>query len=213
VLRSAATRADDLQKLRRFVADDVAAQACRGEAIVEAAATPSEYNLRMLDPQTGADKTVTVAWDSALELTTVKRRARPCGYWLGADQVDAAMHLRALGVQVQRLDEPGALRGEVYAETARELAARRDVRGNISDGVGAGLSAQVVNVNVELVPELIAVGAGSYYVGLDQPLANLAIAALEPDTQSGFFANGIVTQLKAQARVLLRPAIKMTPLP
>ena len=90
----------------------------------------------MLDPVTGADKTVNVAWDSALELATVKRRARPCGYWLGADQADAALRLRGLGVHVQRLDEAGALRGEAYAETARELAARSDVRGSIADAGG-----------------------------------------------------------------------------
>ena len=36
----------------------------------------------MLDPQTGADKTVHVAWDSALVLNTVRKRPRPCGYWL-----------------------------------------------------------------------------------------------------------------------------------
>ncbi len=206
VLQSAAARADDLQKLRRFVDADVAAKACQGEMVIEAAATPSEYNLRMLDPQTGADKTVNVTWDSALELAVVKRRVRPCGYWLGADQTDAALRLRALGVQVQRLDEPGALRGEVYAETAREFGARADVRGSIADAGG------VVKLKVDLVPALIDVRAGSYYVGLDQPLANLVIAALEPDTQSGFVANRIVSELKSLARVQMRPEAKMTPM-
>jgi len=207
VLQSAAARADDLLKLRRFVDADVAAKACQGEVIVEAAATPSEYNLQMLDPQTGADKTVNVAWDSALELTTVKRRARPCGYWLGADQTDAALRLRALGVQVQRLDEPGALRGETYTELARDLAPRSDVRGSIADAGGA------LRVKVDLVPALLDVRSGSYYIGLDQPLANLVIAAMEPDTQNGFVANRIVTELKSQARVMVRPEIKMTPMP
>lgn len=207
VLQSAAARADDLLKLRRFVDADVAAKACQGEVIVEAAATPSEYNLQMLDPQTGADKTVNVAWDSALELTTVKRRARPCGYWLGADQTDAALHLRALGVQVQRLDEPGALRGETYTELARDLAPRSDVRGSIADAGGA------LRVKVDLVPALLDVRSGSYYIGLDQPLANLVVAAMEPDTQNGFVANRIVTDLKSQARVLQRPEVKMTPMP
>ena len=207
VLQSAAARADDLLKLRRFVDAEVASKACRGEMIVEAAATPSEYNLRMLDPQTGADKTVNVVWDSALELATVKRRTRPCGYWLGADQTDAALRLRALGVQVQRLDDAGALRGETWAETARELVARSDVRGSIADAGGA------LRLQVDLVPALIDVRAGSYYIGLDQPLANLVIAALEPDTQNGFVANRIVTELKSQARVLARPEIRMTPMP
>ena len=207
LLQSTAARADDLLKLRRFVDAEVASKACQGETIVEAAATPSEYNLQMLDPVTGADKTVNVVWDSALELATVKRRARPCGYWLGADQADAALRLRGLGVQVQRLDEAGALRGESYAETARELAARSDVRGSIADAGG------VLLVKVDLVPALIDVRAGSYYVGLDQPLANLVVAALEPDTQNGFVANRIVTDLKSQARVLMRPEVRMTPMP
>ena len=207
LLQSTAARADDLLKLRRFVDAEVTSKACQGEMIVEAAATPSEYNLQMLDPVTGADKTVNVIWASALELAAVKRRARPCGYWLGADQADAALRLRGLGVQVQRLDEAGALRGESYAETARELAARSDVRGSIADAGG------VLLVKVDLVPALIDVRAGSYYVGLDQPLANLVVAALEPDTQNGFVANRIVTDLKSQARVLMRPEVKMTPMP
>jgi hypothetical protein len=207
LLRSAAAHADDLQKLRRFVAADVSAQACQGEAVVEAAATTSEYDLRMLDPQTGADRTVTVTWNSALELKPLKRRARPCGYWLGADQVDAALRLRALGVQVQRLDEAGALRGETFAETARELGARDDVRGSIADAGG------ILKLGVDLVPALIDVGAGSYYIGLDQPLANLVIAALEPDTQNSFAAHRIVTGLKSEARVLMRPEARMTPMP
>ena len=213
VLQSTAARADDLLKLRRYVDAEVASKACQGEMIVEAAATPSEYNLLMLDPVTGADKTVNVTWDSALELATVKRRVRPCGYWLGADQADAAMHLRELGVQVQRLDEDGALRGETYAETARELAVRNDVRGRIADAGSSGVPAQVLRVETDLVPALIDVRAGAYYVGLDQPLANLVIAAMEPDTQNGFFANGVVTDLRSQARVLARPEIRMTPMP
>ncbi len=206
VLKSAAARADDLVKLRRFVDADVADKACSGEAIVEAAATPSEYELLMLDPQTGADKKINVAWDSALALTPVTRRARPCGYWLGADQTDAALRLRALGVQVQRLDETGTMRGETYTETARALGARDDVRGSIADAGG------VLRVQVEPVPALIDVPAGSYYVGLDQPLANLVIAALEPDTQNSFVANRVVSGVSAQGRVLMRPGLKMTPM-
>jgi hypothetical protein len=56
------------------------------------------------------------------------------------------------------------------------------------------------------------VPAGSYYVGLDQPLANLVIAAMEPDTQNIFTANRIVGDLKSEARVLALPEMKMTPM-
>jgi hypothetical protein len=207
ILTSTANRSADLLKLREFVAADVSAKACQGEMIVEAAATPSEYNLTMLDPQTGADKKLAVTWDSALELTPVKRRARPCGYWLRADQIDAVLRLRGLGVVVHKLDDTGALRGESYRETAREMGVRSDVRGSIADAGG------VLSVKVELVPALLDVPAGSYYVGLDQPLANLVAAALEPDTQNSYVTNRVVTGVDGEARVLLRPEVRMTPVP
>ena len=208
VLTSAAARAADLTKLRRFIDADVAAQACKGQLVVEAAATPSEYALRMLDPQSGADKTVSVAWDSALQLGQQRQRKRPCGYWLGADQTDAVLRLRGLGVRVMRLDAAGTLRAEAYTETARETGARADVRGTIADAQGTA-----VRVKVALQPLLIEVSAGSYYVPLDQPLANLVVAALEPDTQSSYLANRIVGSVDAQARVLGRPDVRMTALP
>ena len=132
----------------------------------------------MLDPQTGADKPVTVTWDSALQLRPLKVRARPCGYWLAGAQTNAVLRLRGMGVTVQQLAEEGDMRGESYRETAREMGVRADVRGSIADAGG------VLNVKVDTVPALIDVPAGSYYVGLDQPLANLVAAALEPDTQT-----------------------------
>ena len=203
VLKSAAEHAADLQKLRRFVDAEVAAKACLGEVIVEATATRGEYDLLMLDPTTGADKRITVAWDSALELVPIKQRARPCGYWLGADQADAVRHLRVLGVQVQRIDEASVLRAEAYTQTAREIEAR----GALSDAAG------VLRVSVGLKAALVDAEVGSYYVGLDQPLANLIVAALEPDTRNSFVANRLVTDVSALARVTQRPDAPMTVLP
>jgi len=208
ILAATASRSADLLKLRQFVAADVSAMACQNEMTVEASATPSEYTLAMLDPQTGSDRNVAVAWDSALALTPVKVRPRPCGYWLRADQIDAVLRLRSLGVRVEKLDEVGAVRGETYRETSREVSERRDGRGSIAD---AGNS--VLKVKVDLVPALLDVPAGSYYVGLDQPLANLVTAALEPDTQNSFLANRIVGSVDSAARVLQRPEMRMSAVP
>ena len=207
VLGSAAARASDLLKLRQFVDNEVAAQACLGEMVVEAAPTASEYALTMLDPVTGADKVVNVEWASSLVLNALKSRPRPCGYWLAADQADAVQRLRGLGVRVSQLSEAGVLRAETYRETAREVGVRQDVRGSIADGGG------VLRLKVELVGALLDAPLGSYYVGLDQPLANLVIAALEPDTQNSYLANGIVTGVASQARVLVRPEARMVALP
>ncbi len=206
-LASAAEQADNLLRVRRFVDAEVAAQACRGQAVIQAAPTPSEYELLLLDPLSGADKRVGVAWQSALQLQTVRTRARPCGYWLGADQADAVRRLRALGIGVQRLEEPGDLRGEAYSETGRTLVPAGEGADSVADAGG------VLELKVRLQTTLLDVLAGSYYVGLDQPLANLAIAALEPDTPSSFAAHRIVANLDSIARVVARPQVRMSVLP
>jgi hypothetical protein len=199
VLGSAAVHAGDLVKLRQFVDRDVTAQACQGEAVIEAAPTPSEKSLAMLDAASGAIERVTVAWDSALELRVLKSRPRPCGYWLSASESDAARRLRLLGIEVQQVDEAGEVRAETYREGAREP---------VGTDSGAAL-----RLHVQTAPVLLDVPLGSYYVSLEQPLANLAIAALEPESLAGYAASGVIGSVLAEARVLDRPRMRMLPLP
>ena len=199
VLASAAARADDLAKLRRFVETETVAQACSGETVVEAASTPSEYLLKLIDPASGADMPVNVAWDSALQLQTLRARARPCGYWLAAGERDAALRLRGLGLTVQRIEEQGVVRGESYRETSRAA---------VADSPGA------LQPQVETVPALLDVAPGSWYVPLDQPLAGLAIAALEPDTPVSYVTQGVISGgVHAVSRVLARPGFRLGTLP
>ncbi len=223
VLASTAARAGDLMKLRQFVDAEVTAKACQGDVVVEAGPTASEYTVTLLDPVTGADKPMTLAWDSALQLEPSKIRGRPCGYWLSAEQTDAVLRLRGLGVQVGRLEEAGALRGETWRETGREVArevareaareaprdtaSRVDARGTVTDLAGP------VSIKVSLVPSLVDAPAGSYYVSLEQPYAHLVVAALEPDTRSSYFASRVVPTVAGAARVMLRPDIRISPVP
>jgi len=200
VLRSAARQGDALLALRRNADGEVSAQACRGEVVIEAAATPTQRELLMLDPHDGRDMAVPLVWDSALTLRVVKSRPRPCGYWLAADAEDAVRTLRELGLTVQKLDGARSLSAERWRETARTEGARQDVRGTIADAGSA-----VVRVQVALAPQALPAPAGSYYVSLEQPLANLAIAALEPDTQNSFFANRLLRSLDDAARVMTKP--------
>ena len=208
VLNSTAQRASELSQLRPYIDKEVAGLACRNAAVVEAGPTPAQYELTMLDPVTGADKTLVVNWDSALALQTIKTRARPCGYWLSASSSTAVERLRLQGVQVQRLAEAGSVLGDNYRETSRTVSERQDVRGTIADG-----NNKAVKVEVGLARGLIEVPRGSYYVPLNQPLGNLVIAALEPDTQSSFFANQLIDDLKNTARVMAPPAFRLEDLP
>ncbi len=186
VLQNAAQRGGDLLKLRQYVDADMSAQACKGQVVVEAGPTATEYTLQMLDPVTGADKTLTVNWDSALVLRELKVRKRPCGYWLDADQADAVARLRLLGVRVEQALAKGVVQGESYVEARPEIKA---------------------------TPVLLDVPEGSYYVPLTQPLASLVVAALEPDTPASYLSAGVITGLAKQARVTALPGIKLSVMP
>lgn len=200
-LRSTAERAGNLEQVRSFVVRDTAAQACRGQVAIEAGPTATQRDLVMLDPATGADRTVRVDWNSSLELRTVASRPRPCGYWLSPTAGQAAERLKLLGLQVMRVAEPGSLLSDSYQETGREEGVRQDVRGTIAG------QQDITRVRVTTVRTAIDVPEGSYYVPLNQPLANLAVAALEPDTQNSYFANHLIPALGDTARVMATPSL------
>ena len=200
-LRSASEKAGPLEQVRSFVVKDTSAQACRDQIIVNAAATPTQRDLTFLDPTSGEDRTTRVDWNSSLTLRTLQARARPCGYWLDASATSAVERFKLLGIQVMRVAEAGSLLVEKYEETAREVSERRDVRGGIA---GSG---EIIRVKVNPVRAAMDVPAQSYYIPLNQPLANLAVAALEPDTQNSYFANRLVDDLSHTARVMATPAL------
>ena len=200
-LRSTAERAANLEQVRSFVVRDVSAQACRDQVVVEAAATPTQRELDFLDPETGADRAIRVDWNSSLTLRPTKTRARPCGYWLSANATAAVERLKMLGLQVMRVAESGSALADIYRETARESGDRQDVIGTIAGGKG------IVRVQVSPVRSAIDVPAGSFYVPLNQPRANLAVAALEPDTQNSYFANHLIEELGNTARIMSPPAL------
>ncbi len=205
VLDSAAAQAAALAELQRRVGTEVAAQACRGDVVVLAGATTMQRDVRMLDPVTGADKTVSVQWGSSLHPRVLRARPRPCGYWLGADQLEAVDKLRELGVRVWRLNADSPLQAETWRELSRSESARPDVRGTVADAAPT-----MIAVQVELAPATHAAPAGSWYVPLDQPLAHLVVAALEPDTQNSYFANRIVPTLDAVLRVRAPPMVALS---
>lgn len=197
-LRQAARQADALQALQARADAEVAALACRGSLVVQAGTTPERREMLMLDPVTGADKPVPVDWESALTLRVVRERPRPCGYWLAADQATAVATLQALGVQVLPVSEPRSVPTEAYLETARAEGVRPDVRGQAEDGGATSL-----RLIVALQAEAFELPPGSWLVPLDQPLAHLATAALEPDSPSSYRANGLIDRADAVRRVMV----------
>jgi hypothetical protein len=208
LLESAARNAQGLLALQRDAGAAVAAQACTGDVTLLGAQAATKRELMFLDPRTGADKPIVVDWNSALQLRPLRTRARPCGYWLAADATETAQRLRALGVHVERFEEEAPLEAERWRETGRTETARPDVRGTAGDA-----GATIVNATVVLDRGPLSAAPGSFYVPLDQPLANLAVAALEPDTQNSYFANRLLERLESGARVAARPTARRSALP
>ena len=207
MLASTAQRAPELSQLRPYIDKEVAALACKDIGTVQALPTAAQFELAMLDPVSGEDRVITVDWDSALALRAVKTRARPCGYLLPADATSAVERLRLQGVQVLRVPEATSLLVDSYRETSRTSGSKPDVRGAVADGE------KIIRIEVGLTRGVIDVASGSYYVPLNQSLGNLAFAALEPDSPSSYFANGILNDLKSTSRVVVPPSVRLEELP
>ncbi len=200
-LHSSVERAESLEQVRSFVVRDISAQACRDQVIVEAGSTPEQHDITMLDPDTGADKTVQVDWNSSLKLRTLVSRPRPCGYWLAASAETAIERLKLLGVQVLRVAEQGSLLADTYHQTGNSAPTPQEALATLNGQTSPQ------RVQVALVRSAIDVTAGSYYVPMNQPLAALVVAALEPDTQSSYFANRLIGDLSDTARIMSTPAL------
>ena len=205
VLQTAAARSADLVKLRKYVDAVVRSQACNGQMQVDAALTSGEHSLQMFDPQTGAPKPVTVKWESALAVRDLKTRARPCGYWLAADQGDAVARLRGLGVRVEQFSELAEIKAEVNGAPGGKGKAKSD-KPAVPVATGGKPEA------AERPGSLFDAPKGSYFVPLSQPLGNLVAAALEAGP-NGYLANKAIGAADRVAKIVVLPKAKRVLVP
>ena len=188
MLDSAAANGPELMALVRKIRADVAAAAGSGELVVAGAATMTRHTLELIDPETGANKNVDVDWRSALDMQVRQKRPRPYAYLLAASESEAAMRLAHLGVAVLRVQQETTVDAERYRITHLQESKKEDVRRNDEDG-----AANVVQITTQVEPARLTIKAGDFYVPMDQPLANVIAAALEPETQSSYAANRVLS--------------------
>ena len=188
VLESAAHRATDLRQVNAFVTRDIASHACRGNLTVQAQPRTEQRDVTLIDAASAQIVQKPAAWTSGLALGTPRTRSHACGYWLSANAVQATERLGMMGVYVQRVAELSSLEVETYQGSA-----------NTASGAGTP-SISLARGHLEAAP-------GSYYVSMNQPLAFLAAAALEPDTPYSFYSHGILGDLNEAARVMTLPQI------
>lgn len=180
---------------------EVAAQACRGTLVIDARPRPGRHTMSFLDAVTGDERRLEVEWRSAEALEVTRERTRPCGYVFAPDQSAAVEGLRALGVELHEVIKAADWRVERYDVVATDEGVRQDARGAIDDGAAI----RVMTVRTRPTRELVVVG--SYFVSLAQPLGSLVAAAMEPDSQNSFAANGMLDLDAGRLRrVMAQPA-------
>lgn len=203
IIETAANDGPSLVRTTREAGSGAAAQACHGDMAVVVRQTPQRRTLSFLDAKSGEVRDIEVDWRSSLQLEVVRERARPCGYLIDAGQAAAVQRLRALGVKVRILDRAAANTPweiEHYVVESETSGQRQDARGAIADADDQGI--RVLSVRTEAGRATPSPGA--FYVPMNQPLAGLVSAALEPDSQNSFVANRAMDIGKGQLRRVTR---------
>ena len=220
VIEAAAQEGPALMQVHRQARTSSAGLACSGEIEVVVRQTEQRRSLSFLDAKSGEPRDVDVRWLSSLEVNRERARTRPCGYLIGADQHVAVQRLRALGIEVATLgptvgvapgtgSPPTPWDVEDFVLEADATGQRQDARGAISDSQD---SIRVLRVQTR--PSQRVPAPGSHYVTLNQPLAALVSAALEPDSQNSFVANRLLGIDAGQLhRVMRTPAIAEAVMP
>jgi hypothetical protein len=203
VIEAAAQEGPALLHMQRDAGVAAGALACSGNMAVVVGQTAQRRSLSFLDAKSGEPRDVDVLWRASDPLALERVRARPCGYLLGAEQHAAVQRLRVLGVQVLAVGATPPLQPwdvEDYVVETEAAGQRQDARGAIADSQD-----NIRVLRVQTQPRQLLPAPGSYYVSLNQPLAALVSAALEPDSQSSFAANRLLGVESGQLRRVMRP--------
>ncbi|MES2250782.1 MAG: M14 family metallocarboxypeptidase [Pseudomonadota bacterium] len=186
VIETAARQGPALKQLTAQAGQRAAAEACRGDVVVEAWQTTTRQRLDFLDATSAQDKAIEVEWRAADPLKVVNARPRPCGYLLASSEATTVQRLQMLGVHVARIDNAAPWQVERYEILSQTDGQRQDARGAIEDGEA------IRTFRVRLRTGRAVVPPGSFYVSLAQPLSPLVSAALEPDSQNSYAANRLL---------------------
>jgi hypothetical protein len=166
--------------------------------VIVARQRPEQREMKFIDPKTGTDKPVTVTWLSALDIEATMTRPRPAGYIVNHDSAQAIDALNRAGLVTRVITQPRAVPGDHYRATDITTGAKKDGRG---DDTGAGA---IVKGTYVLEQAEIPVVPDDVYVPLNQPLAGLAAALLEPESDAGIVANRLVPVAKGQLLPIAR---------
>jgi len=160
--------------------------------VIVAHQRPEKREMTFVDPSTGADKPVSLTWLSSLQIEPVLTRPRPAAYLLSGATPETIEILGRAGIVTRIATKAATIEAVRYRVDALAMGAKEDGRG---DDVGAGT---IVKGTYSLSKETVSVVPGDIFIPLDQPLAGLVAALLEPESDTGLVANRLVPAEKGQ---------------
>jgi predicted deacylase len=162
------------------------ASSSTGPLVIVARQRPERREMTFVDPLTGSDKPVSVAWLSSLQIDPTLTRSRPAGYLLSGAAREAIDVLARAGIATRVVTKTARIEAVRYRVDAIAAGAKEDGRG---DDTGAGA---IVKGTYSLENETVSIVPGDIYIPLDQALAGLVAALLEPESDAGLVANRLV---------------------
>lgn len=169
--------------------------AAKDPLVIAARIPPAPLVIPLIDPETGVDKPIEVAFQDSRRIEPTVVRPRAAGYFVTAGAEEAAERLRKLGVGLCRLSSPIEADLDIYEITETRKATDRET---INPD-------QAVKVKVER--RRTSVPAGTLYVPMGQAGAGIIAAALEPDTPGSYLGVGIIPleEGRKEAPILAAP--------
>ncbi|MGL5446334.1 MAG: M14 family metallopeptidase [Rhabdaerophilum sp.] len=189
--------ADQAGRLREAIDKGrISARNASADLVISAKIPANPLAIPLLDPETGASKTISVPFQDSRVIEPSVTRPRAAAYVIPADSADAMERLALLGVQMCRLAADADLDVVAYAIEARRVATDRESI-NPDQAIRASLQRKRVGFK-----------AGMVVVPMAQAAAGLVAATLEPDTPGSYVSTGLipVPQGATEAPVYALPA-------
>ena len=184
LLRTAAERAGEVRAVVQAAREDIVRRGRVPSSDDRLAITlemPTRLQtLTMIDPESGAAKSVEVQWIDPREARPALSRARPYAYLVLPPYTEVVRRLSYSGIEIHRLKQPAELEVESY-EVIERRAGDVFIEGHIRS-----------MVTTQVTTRRRTFPAGTYVFPMGQPGANLLVAAMEPESGSGFVSLGLV---------------------
>lgn len=150
------------------------------KVIITSKAKEHPDTLPVVDIAEAKVKKIPVRYFSHTEGKAGLTRERPVAYLLKPDQKNAVRRLKYAGVKVKRLKKTTALSVEGY------IVAKKETQDHSYEGHPQH------HVKTKIVKKIVILPRGSWIIPMDQPTANLAALAMEPESTDSYVTFGFI---------------------